>query len=129
MEADLQRRNASMRIPSWLVVIIPGTLAASVGAATSADKYAVSVPGGLAFSEFKGYEAWQVISLSHSEKMLAVVVGNPTMIDAYKSGIPGNGQPFPDGAKMAKIHWTPTTMDDAPGEPTVPGILHDVASW
>jgi Cytochrome P460 len=90
------------------------------------DKYTVAVPGGLSFSEFKGYEGWQVISLSHSEKMLAVIVGNPEMIDAYKSGIPGNGKPFPDGAKMAKIHWVPTTMDEAPGQPTVPGTLHDV---
>jgi hypothetical protein len=90
------------------------------------DKYTVSVPGGLGFSEFKGYEGWQVISLSHSEKMLAVIVGNQAMIDAYQAGIPGNGKPFPDGAKMAKIHWVPTTMDDAPGQPTVPGTLHDV---
>ncbi len=90
------------------------------------DKYTVAVPGGLAFSEFKGYEGWQVISLSHSEKMLAVIVGNQAMIDAYQAGIPGNGKPFPDGAKMAKIHWVPTTMDDAPGQPTVPGTLHDV---
>ena len=28
------------------------------------------------------------------------------MIGAYKAGIPANGQPFPDGAKMAKIHWS-----------------------
>jgi hypothetical protein len=34
----------------------------------------------------------------------AVILGNPTMIEAYKAGIPVNGKPFPDGAKMAKIH-------------------------
>ena len=28
------------------------------------------------------------------------------MIKAYKEGYPGNGKPFPDGAKMAKVHWT-----------------------
>jgi hypothetical protein len=48
------------------------------------------------------------------------------MIDAYKAGMPGNGQPFPDGAKMAKIHWHPHTNETAPGQPTVPGTLHDV---
>ena len=90
------------------------------------DKYTVSVPGGLAFSEFKGYEQWEVISISHGEKVMAAIVGNPAMIEAYKSGIPGNGKPFPDGAKMAKIHWVPTKMEEAPGQPTVPGTLHDV---
>ena len=33
------------------------------GAIGSQDKYAVKVPGGLAFSEFRGYEAWQAISI------------------------------------------------------------------
>ena len=44
-----------------------------------------------------------------AKNLLAVILGNPAMIDAYKAGIPGNGKPFPDGAKMAKIHWVPTT--------------------
>ncbi|MEO8051866.1 MAG: cytochrome P460 family protein [Acidobacteriota bacterium] len=39
--------------------------------------------------------------------MVAVILGNPAMIDADRAGIPGNSKPFPDGAKMAKIHWTP----------------------
>jgi hypothetical protein len=74
---------------------------------SAAGKYAVTVPGGLAFSEFKGYEAWQTISLSRNDTAVAVILGNPAMIEAYRSGIPGNGRPFPDGAKMAKVHWTP----------------------
>ena len=70
------------------------------------DRYSLQVPGGLAFAEFKGYEEWQVISVSHNGEKLATIVGNPAMIEAYKAGIPGNGKPFPDGARMAKIHWT-----------------------
>lgn len=58
------------------------------------DKYAVKVPGGLAFSEFRGYEAWQTISVSRHEKVLAVILGNSAMINAYQAGIPGNGKPF-----------------------------------
>lgn len=95
-------------------------------AQTPPDKYALKVPGGLAFSEFRGYESWETISLSKSEKLIAVIVGNQAMIDAYQAGMPGNGKPFPDGAKMAKIHWQPTTNTTAPGQPTVPGVLHDV---
>ncbi len=54
-----------------------------VGAAISAqDRYTLKVPNGLAFSEFKGYEGWQTISISHNGEMLAVILGNPTMIDA-----------------------------------------------
>jgi len=70
-------------------------------------KYTVQVPGGLAFSEFRGYESWQTVSISQNEKLGAVILANPVMINAYQSGIPGNGKPFPDGAKMAKIHWNP----------------------
>jgi hypothetical protein len=115
------------RFRSSLLVIVPALLAVLAGAAISAqDKYSVQVPHGLAFAEFKGYEGWQVIALSQSETLLAVILGNPAMIDAYKAGIPGNGKPFPDGAKMAKIHWTPKASADAPGPTNVPGTLHDV---
>jgi hypothetical protein len=33
------------------------------------------------------------------------------MIGAYRAGIPGNGKAFPDGSKMAKIHWNPKKME------------------
>ena len=109
------------------IAIISVALAVLGGRAISAqDKYTVKVPGGLAFSEFRGYEDWRVISISQSEKgIVAVIVGNSLMIDAYRAGVPGNGKPFPDGAKMAKIHWNPKKSETFPG-PTVPGTLHDV---
>jgi mono/diheme cytochrome c family protein len=104
------------------------TAAPSEGqAAVSAqDKYALKIPNGLAFSEFRGYESWPVISLSHNGDKLAAILGNPVMIDAYKAGIPGNGKPFPDGAKMAKVHWNAKVNVGEPGGPTVPGTQHDV---
>jgi hypothetical protein len=89
------------------------------------DKYTVKVPGGLAFSEFRGYEAWQTISVSRREKVLAVILGNPAMINACQSGIPGNGKPFPDGAKMAKIHWTPKQNEFFP-DAAVPDKLINI---
>jgi cytochrome P460 len=92
---------------------------------SAASKYEVRVPGGLAFSEFRGYEAWQAISLSRNDKFLAVILGNPAMIEAYKSGIPGNGKPFPDGVKMAKVHWTPK-QSALFSTATVPGSLANV---
>ncbi len=40
-------------------------------------------------------------------------------------GAPGNGKPFPDGSKMAKIHWDPKKLETFPTA-TVPASLHDV---
>jgi Cytochrome P460 len=121
------------RIPAVLITVV--SLAVSVlavlgvRAVTAQDtgqaKYNVRVPNGLAFSEFRGYESWQVISVSHNDKVMAVIVGNPAMINAYKSGIPGNGKPFPDGSKMAKVHWNPKKLEALPTA-TVPASLHDV---
>src|SRR5690242_16572525 len=110
------------------LISVSATLnALAAGVAISAqDKYTVQVPGGLAFSEFRGYEDWQVIAISDNLGLIAVIMGNPVMIDAYKQGVPGNGQPFPDGAKMAKIHWNPKKQETYPGQPTVPGTQHDV---
>jgi Cytochrome P460 len=99
----------------------------ATGAAISAqDRYTVKVPGGLAFSEVRGYETWQLISLSHNGDKLAAILGNPAMIQAYKAGIPDNGKPFPDGAKMVKIHWVGTSKTSYPGPPLVAGAFHDV---
>lgn len=115
------------RIPAALLLIIPGLIAALAGSAISApDKYTLQVPGGLAFSEFKGYEDWQTVSVSITDEAFAVILANPIMIEAYRAGVPGNGKPFPDGSKMAKIHWKPEKSADAPSPTTVPGDLKDV---
>jgi hypothetical protein len=117
-------KSKSMMITGGLAVTF-AVLAA--GAAISAqDKYTLKVPNGLAFSEFRGYEGWQTISISKNGELMAVILGNPTMIDAFKAGFPDNGKPFPDGAKMAKIHWNPKKNVAAPGEPLVPNTLHDI---
>ena len=110
-----------------LLLIIPGVLVVLSGAAISAqDKYTLQVPGGLAFSEFRGYEDWQVISVSDSGDLFAVILGNPAMIKAYQAGVPGHGNPFPDGAKMAKIHWNAKKSAEAPAPTAVPDTLHDI---
>ena len=60
------------RIPSWPLLIILGALVVLSGAAISAqDKYTLQVPGGLAFSEFRGYEGWTVIAISENEGKIA----------------------------------------------------------
>src|SRR5262249_19183858 len=112
------------RMPT--MVTIAGVLAVLGGTAVTAqDKYTLKGPGGLAVSEYRGYEDWQVVSVSQNGDLFAVILANPVMIEAYRAGVPGNGKPFPDGAKMAKIHWNPKKMETFPTA-TVPGALHDV---
>lgn len=100
-------------------------LADSAGKSTQ-DKYSVKVPGGIALAECRGYEKWEVISLSHNGDKLALISGNPAMIGAFKAGIPDNGKAVPDGAKMSKVHWNTKTNTKAPGPPLVADTLHDV---
>jgi hypothetical protein len=119
-EIKMKRRN----IPPTVAVV--ALLVALGGIALAAqDKYALQVPGGVAFSEFKGYEKWETVAVSQGGSLIEAILGNPAMIAAYKAGIPGNGKPFPDGAKMAKIHWNAKKAEE-PGNPIVPDTLHDV---
>jgi Cytochrome P460 len=114
------------RIPFLMTMIGGASLAILGGIALAAqDKYTVKVPGGLAFSEFRGYEGWQVVATSQNDKLVAVILANPVMIKAYQAGIPDNGKPFPNGSKMAKIHWKPKMNQHFPNT-TVPGTLNDV---
>ena len=108
------------------IATIAAVLTAWGGTASSAqDRYTLQVPDGLAFSEFRGYERWQVVGVSQSGDLIEVILANPSMIDAYQAGIPGNGKPVPDGAKMAKVHWTPKPNAFFP-DATVPGNLLNV---
>lgn len=115
------------RIPSLPLTIVAVSLAVSGGRAISAqDKYTVQVPNGLAFSEFRGFEAWQTVAVSQAKDKIEVILGNPEMIAAYAAGFPGNGQHIPDGAKMAKIHWNAKKNLELPNQATVPDTLHDI---
>ena len=109
------------------IATMAAMLTAFGGAAFSAqDRYTLKVPDGLAFSEFKGYEKWQVVAVSQGGELIEVILANPLMIEAYKAGVPDNGKPFPDGSKMAKIHWNSKKSAEAPAPTLVPDSLHDV---
>ena len=109
------------------VIAIAGVTLSVLAALAMAgqDKYSLKVPCGLSFSEFRGYESWQVVSISEDGPLIAATLANPVMIKAYLDGMPGNGKPFPDGSKLAKIHWNPKKMEVFPAA-TVPGTQHDV---
>jgi hypothetical protein len=113
----------SMVIGTTMVLVV----AVVSGVAISAqDKYTLKLPNGLAFSDWKGYEDWQLISSSKTDDRLKVILGNPTIIAAFKSGIPGNGKPFPEGSKIAKVQWKPKKSTEAPFVVDVPDTLADL---
>jgi len=114
-----------------VIVLLATVFAITLGtttivAQTRQDKYDLQVPGGLAFADFKGYEGWAVVSVARTDEVLKVIVANPVMIEAYKAGVPGNGKPFPDGSKIAKIQWIPKKSAEAPFDVSVPNRLKDL---
>jgi len=103
------------------IAIAAGALALLGGTALFAqEKYTLVSPGGLKFSDFKGYEDWAVVSSARQDDVLKVIVANPAMIAAYKAGVPGNGKPFPEGARIAKLQWKPKKSTEAPFVVDVP---------
>lgn len=102
-------------------------LGAAVYAQDKQDKYSLKTPSGIAFSDFRGYENWVMVSsaLTPNDR-LKVMVANPTMIKAYRAGIPGNGQPFPDGSKMVKLQWKIKKSPEAQFDVNVPDTFAEV---
>src|ERR1700754_3766436 len=112
------KRKSISRIATATAVF--ATLGAAVYAQDKFDKYSLKSPSGIAFSDFRGYEDWAVVSSARTDEVLKVIVANPAMIKAYKAGVPGNGQPFPEGSKIAKLQWSFKKSTEAPFVVDVP---------
>lgn len=106
---------------AWAAAAVLGGVAIA-----AQDKYSAKLPDGLAFSDWRGYEDWQLISTSKTDDRMKVILGNPTIIAAFKSGIPGNGKPFPEGSRIAKVQWKPKKSTEAPFSVDVPDTLADL---
>jgi len=112
-------------IPALATIVVTLAVFGSIVFAAQ-DRFTLKVPNGLAFSESRGYEDWSVFAVSQPKDLLVVILANPVMIDAYRSGVPGNGKPFPDGSKLAKIHWKTKKSSEASAPTLVPETLRDV---
>jgi len=128
-EQKAETRAAVGRIAGVTIIAIAAAVLAVLGAAAlyaqdhAQDKYSLKSPSGIAFSDFKGYEDWSVVSSARTDEVLKVIVANPIMIKAYKAGIPRNGQPFPDGSMIAKLQWKFKKSTEAPFVVDVPDVF------
>jgi len=91
------------------------------------DRYTLKALNGVSFSEFRGYDRWQDVSVSTTATGVKAILGNRTIIKAYKAGIPANGQPFPDGSVIVKIEWNKVQNPVSPYFVQVPAALKSVS--
>jgi hypothetical protein len=128
-EQKIETRTAVARIAGFALIATATAALAVLGAAAlfaqgkDKDKYSLVSPGGIAFSDFRGYEDWADVSSARTTEILKVIVANPTMINAYKAGVPGNGQPFPEGSMIVKLQWKLKKSTEAPFAVEVPDVF------
>src|SRR5215203_2705279 len=118
-----------------LVVLAPMTFVVSMTLIAQV-RFTLRTENGIAFSEFRDYETWQLIATSQPDDAggcgtskvgcTKAILGNPTMIKAYRDGIPANGTAVPDGAAMAKIEWL-KGHNDVPYGVTIPAVQTEVS--
>lgn len=128
-EQEPKTRTAVQRFASVTFLLIAVAILAVLGVIAlfaqtpNKDKYSLKSPSGIAFSDFRGYEDWADVSSARTDEILKVIVANPTMIQAFKAGIPGNGQPFPDGSMIVKLQWKHKKSTEAPFVVEVPDLF------
>jgi Cytochrome P460 len=116
------------RSPSSVILIIAVFVAILGSMALAAqDRYTLKVPNGLAFSDFRGYDTWQDVAVSQTERGIKVISANDAMIKAYQAGVPGNGELFPDGSKVVKIEWTLKRNPESPYFVNIPDALKSLS--
>jgi hypothetical protein len=125
-EKMMEARTAVERLAGFLIraatVAVIALLAVPIAGPTAyaQEKYTLQSPGGISFSDFRGYEDWAVVSSARTDQILKVIVANPAMIKAFKTGVPGNGRTFPDGSMIVKLQWTQKKSTEAPFAVDVP---------
>jgi hypothetical protein len=118
----MRNRTIMISLTAALLAVFGG----SIALAQAQDKYALAL-GNLSFGDFRGYENWQVVAVSHTDDQIKVIVANDVMMKAYRSGLPADGKQFPEGSKVVKIEWA-VKKNTTPYPVDVPGALQTVAT-
>jgi hypothetical protein len=108
------------------LIVVAGLLLAGV-ALRGQDEKGLRAPNGIAFSEFKGYEKWQVVAVSRTDHGIKAILANPTMIKAYGDGVPEGGRTFPEGSVIVKVEWNKDTNPVSPYPVEVPTVLKSIS--
>lgn len=109
-------------VASAVFVLVAGGLAIA-----AQDRSTLKVPGGLSFSEFKGYQSWEAVAPSQTETSIKVIAANDVMMRAYRAGLPAKGKTFPEGSRVVKLEWEAVKNSVSPYFVRVPGQLKSIA--
>jgi hypothetical protein len=124
-EPNIEARTGLKRLAGFSVIAaaVAALTVFVVAAADPPDKYTLKSPSGIAFSDFSGYEDWAVVSSAEQSPIQKVIVANPTMINAFKAGVPSGGQTFPDGSMIVKLQWKQKKSTEAQFDVDVPDFF------
>ena len=120
-----------------VIVSVSAFVVSVIVSAQSEDRFALRAANGIGFAEFKGYEEWPLIATSQPDDAggcgtskvgcTKAILGNTTMLNAYRDGIPANGDRVPDGSAIAKIEWLKEHHAAPPYGVTVSGSQTEVS--
>ena len=109
--------------PQFAIALAALTVSVGLTLSAKQDRYKLKVPDGLEFSDFKGYENWEDVAVSETEGSVKTILANPTMIKAYREGVPENGKTFPEDSKAVKIEWIKKKNTESPYFVEIPDTL------
>ena len=119
--------HRSIRRRSIAVMMFVSVAALGGVALAAQDRFTLKAPNGIGLAEFRGYDTWQSVAVSQVDDGIKVIAANQAMIDAFRAGIPGNGKPFPEGSKIAKIEWSQKKNPESPYAVTIPDTLKSLS--
>lgn len=124
-----QRAKMGAAVSRFAVFSIHSAMALVVAVAVlyaqgqTKDKYSLKSPDGIAFADFRGYEDWATASSARTADVQKVIVANRAMIETFKAGASGNGQHFPEGSKIVKLHRSQKKSTEATLDVDVPDVF------
>ena len=124
MTSKFSLSRKSVFLFSGLTALIAFAAATALGAQ---DRFTLKSPNGISFSEFRGYETWQIVAPSEVVDGIKSIQANDKMMAAYRAGVPGNGHAFPDGSAIVKIEWARQKNTVSPYDVTIPAKLMSVS--
>lgn len=113
-------------LPIATISIAAALASFGVAALGDQDRYNLKVPGGLSFSEFRGYETWAPVAVDQTETGLKLISANAVTMKAFRAGLPAKDKTFPEGSKIVKFEWTMKENPASPHFVRVPNTLKSV---